>query len=186
MSGVLKLSRLGASQGAKLQSRSVDLNQSLPDWKTDDFTGRIQEDMSVRPISITSITVGIAIGTVSVASAQGSEFGRIEFMNSCASCHGPGGKGDGPAIKSLIKPPPDLTKLSETNKGVFPLARVYEVIDGTIPIITHGTRDMPVWGQAYRRSMASAPEGMSKEIAESLVRVKVLALIEYISTLQGK
>jgi hypothetical protein len=91
----------------------------------------------------------------------------------------------------LIKPPPDLTKLSERNGGVFPFSRVHEVIDGTIPVMTHGTRDMPVWGQVYRRNARSSQQGtgpsfLPNEIAEALVRVKMLALIEYISTLQGK
>jgi mono/diheme cytochrome c family protein len=145
----------------------------------------------MRAVSITAFIAMIAIASVSDARGQGPELGESEFMNSCASCHGPAGKGDGPVISSLIKPPPDLTKLSERNGGVFPFSRVHEVIDGTIPVMTHGTRDMPVWGQVYRRNARSSQQGtgpsfLPNEIAEALVRVKMLALIEYISTLQGK
>jgi mono/diheme cytochrome c family protein len=141
--------------------------------------------------SHTAYAACLAIVVAGVAHAQGPELGKNEFVNSCASCHGTAGKGDGPVIGSLIKPPPDLTKLSERNGGVFPFSRVYEVIDGTIPVMTHGTRDMPVWGQAYLRQARSSQQGtapsfLPNEIAEALVRVKMLALIEYISTLQGK
>ncbi len=145
----------------------------------------------MRATSITASTIGIAVAIAAAAHAQGPELGKNEFMNSCASCHGTAGKGDGPVISSLIKPPPDLTKLSEKNGGVFPFSRIYEVIDGTIPVMTHGTRDMPVWGQVYQRNARSSQQGtaptfLPNEIAEALVRVKMLALIEYISTLQGK
>jgi mono/diheme cytochrome c family protein len=118
--------------------------------------------------------------------AERSALGESEFINSCASCHGSTGKGDGPAIKSLIKPPPDLTKLSENNNGEFPFIRVYEVIDGRTQLLTHGARDMPVWGQIYRRSMSPTSDNMAKEVAESLVRIRILALIDYIATLQEK
>jgi hypothetical protein len=99
------------------------------------------------------------------------------------------GKGDGPVIRSLIKSPPDLTKLSEANHGVFAFSHVYDVIDGRIEVISHGTRDMPVWGEVYRREVGSQQNGMvsnflAKEVAGSIVRARILALIEYISTLQ--
>jgi hypothetical protein len=92
-------------------------------------------------------------------------------------------------VKSLIKPPTDLTRLSETNSGVFPFARVYDVIDGRFELATHGTRDMPVWGEVYKRSWAQGQNGTlpylaSKEVIESIVRVRILALIDYIFTLQ--
>jgi hypothetical protein len=66
------------------------------------------------------------------------------------------GKGDGPVAKSLSEPPTDLTKLSEGNKGVFPLSRIYEVIDGRIQVEIHGTREMPVWGETYTREVRVA------------------------------
>jgi mono/diheme cytochrome c family protein len=118
------------------------------------------------------------------ANAQGVEIGKAEYLRSCAACHGAMGKGDGYAVRALIKHPPDLTKLSEGNKGVFPFSRVYDAIDGRIDIIAHGTRDMPVWGEMYTRELSAglAP----KELTEAMLRIRVLALIEYISTLQGK
>jgi mono/diheme cytochrome c family protein len=122
--------------------------------------------------------------SVNPAHAQATEFGKDEYVRSCAACHGVTGKGDGPAAKSLIKPPTDLTKLSEANKGVFPISRVYDAIDGRIEVIAHGTRDMPVWGEIYTRELRYPGSMLPKEVTESMVRIRMLALIEYISTLQ--
>jgi hypothetical protein len=143
----------------------------------------------VRLGCVFSVAASMLIGTMGVTKAQGVEIGKFEYLNSCASCHGTTGKGDGPVVKSLIKPPTDLTRLSETNSGVFPFARVYDVIDGRFELATHGTRDMPVWGEVYKRSWAQGQNGTlpylaSKEVIESIVRVRILALIDYIFTLQ--
>ena len=130
-----------------------------------------------------------AIGMIDVALAQQDEsLGKAEFLRSCASCHGASGKGDGPVSKSLVKPPADLTRLSEKNNGVFPITRVYEVIDGRLQILIHGTRDMPVWGDTYMQGLVDPMSGgfTSKALAETLVRTRILMLVEYISTLQDK
>ena len=135
------------------------------------------------------IVAAAAIGTIDVAGAQQAEnLGRTEFLTSCASCHGEAGKGDGPVAKSLVKPPPDLTKLAEKNNGVFPVSRIYEVIDGRIQTLVHGTRDMPVWGSVYMQGLTNPTSGAytSKEMAEAIVRARILMLVEYISTLQAK
>src|SRR5262249_46962360 len=127
------------------------------------------------------------MGTLDVLYAQSEENpGRNEFLRSCASCHGVSGKGDGPVAKSLSSPPSDLTRLSEANNGVYPISRVHEVIDGRIERLVHGTRDMPVWGDRYMREMTSPESGgwVSKEWDEAIVRRRILALVEYISTLQ--
>jgi mono/diheme cytochrome c family protein len=136
-----------------------------------------------------SIAASSVVAVTGVAHAQGTEIGKYEYLNSCASCHGVTGKGDGPVVKSLIKPPANLTRLSDTNGGVFPFARVYDVIDGRLEVATHGTRDMPVWGDIYKRGSAQPQSGTlpylsSKEVVESIVRVRILALIDYIFTLQ--
>ena len=135
-----------------------------------------------------SVAVVAALSIMSPANAQGLEIGKNEYMRSCASCHGTTGKGDGYVVKALIKRPADLTKLSEVNKGVFPFSRIYDAIDGRIDVIAHGSREMPVWGEFYSREWTTGlpPALASKEIAESMLRVRILALIEYISTLQGK
>ncbi len=133
------------------------------------------------------IAASAMIGTIDVLHAQPEENpGRNEFLRSCAACHGVSGKGDGPVARSLSPPPSDLTRLSEANNGVFPVSRVHEVIDGRIESLIHGTRDMPVWGDRYMQEMISreSRDFVSKEWNEAIVRRRILALVEYISTLQ--
>jgi mono/diheme cytochrome c family protein len=142
-----------------------------------------------------AVRIGLLIaaaGTISfggAAYAQTSEFGKNGYVRSCASCHGTTGKGDGPAAKALKVPPADLTRLAKSNKGVFPILRVYHVIDGRIEVLTHGSRDMPVWGEVYKRELVHrvpAELNMPKEMSEAMIHERILALIEYISTLQEK
>ena len=114
--------------------------------------------------------------------------GKDEYMRSCQPCHGIGGRGDGPTAKHLAKPPSDLTGLSESNGGVFPFVRVFEVIDGRLDVALHGPREMPVWADRYKRDLLSRlpREDVSGEMADILARRRILQVIEYISTLQGK
>ena len=135
------------------------------------------------------IVAWAAVGFTSVACAQGGrEFSKQEFTKSCAPCHGVTGKGDGPIAKSLTKAPKDLTILSKKNGGVFPLANVYDVIDGRIQVMVHGPREMPVWGERYKRELKSraAREMLSDDLAELMVRARILMLTEYLYSLQEK
>ena len=115
------------------------------------------------------------------------DFGKREFQSHCSVCHGWEGKGDGPyAYAELLKTKmPDLTTLSKRNKGVFPLQRVYEVIDGTDALKAHGTREMPIWGTAYRAEIEEAYFDVPFN-PRAYVRLHILALIDYISRMQGK
>ena len=55
--------------------------------------------------------------------------GRADFKDNCASCHGAAGTGDGPVHSFLVKPPADLTTISQRHGGKFPQELVWEVID---------------------------------------------------------
>jgi mono/diheme cytochrome c family protein len=144
--------------------------------------------MQSRKTGMLVVAVTLAAG-VSAGQAQGIEVGKYEYRRSCATCHGPAGKGDGPVAASLKRAPADLTRLSQSNFGVFPFARVYDVIDGRFEVATHGKREMPVWGDAFQPDGGSGQfrlpsYDVSKEINESIVRARILALIDYIFTLQ--
>jgi mono/diheme cytochrome c family protein len=142
----------------------------------------------------TSIKTGLAAATLSVflstALAQTPttpqrvprDFGKVEFESACASCHGTNGKGNGPLVSLLRRSPPDLTLLAKNNQGVFPMNRLYEVIDGE-GVPAHGSREMPVWGRAYR--LMDAEYYFDTEYdAKALVRARILALLEYLNKLQ--
>ncbi len=115
------------------------------------------------------------------ALAQEMSYGQAEFLNSCASCHGEGGMGDGPLASVLTKPPADLTRLSDHNGGAFPYYRVFAVIDGRYLVPGHGERDMPVWGQQFIEEDAKVygPNG-----GELITTERIHELTSYIETLQ--
>ena len=133
--------------------------------------------------------MGLLAGYI-VLSAQTPDIGKREYMNSCAVCHGDGGKGDGPVSASLKIPPTDLTTLQKSNGGVFPFGRVYEIIDGRNAIASHGSRDMPVWGDRFKAYNAELSELALKFKTpidpEAFARDRILALIRYISGFQAK
>jgi mono/diheme cytochrome c family protein len=81
--------------------------------------------------------------------------GRALYVQHCVACHGPSGRGDGPAAQSLKTPPGDLTKLSQKEAG-FSIDRVMIWIDGEKASTAHGTREMPVWGREFRRQGGEA------------------------------
>lgn len=138
-------------------------------------------------------TLGLAVGLLAVSVMQTSamSLGEFEFRNSCAQCHGETGKGDGPVVEYLTESPSDLTALTRDNGGVFPVERMYEVIEGAADIGSHG-RDMPLWGNRYRERAAliadedaDFPFDPARD-TESYVQARILSLIEYLSTLQIK
>ncbi|MFX0544882.1 c-type cytochrome [Roseovarius sp. S1116L3] len=80
---------------------------------------------------------GIAAGFVALialaacmetASMPEAGEGRQLYVENCAQCHGPVGRGDGPWAKGMTPAPSDLTQLAEN--GVFPRTRVLSSIDG--------------------------------------------------------
>ena len=114
--------------------------------------------------------------------ARPTDFGKREFETNCASCHGVSGKGNGPLVELLRRSPPDLTLLAKNNQGVFPMNRLYQVVEG-VGVAAHGARDMPIWGRAYRIEDAQYYMDAPYD-PEALVRSRLLALLEYINRLQ--
>jgi mono/diheme cytochrome c family protein len=137
-----------------------------------------------------SIAIFVAISAADSATAQEKSlsYGKSEYIKSCQPCHGATGKGDGPMAKQMARSPSDLTKLSESNQGAFPLVRVYEAIDGRLDTTMHGKRDMPVWGEFYERDVTSrtSRDSLPKELSDAFGRRRILEVVEYVLTLQSK
>src|SRR5260370_34813208 len=77
--------------------------------------------------------------------------GKLQFRKYCAQCHGMDATGDGPVAAALKKKPANLTTLAKKNGGVFPEQEGRELIVGTKTPPSHGTREMPIWGFAFRK-----------------------------------
>jgi mono/diheme cytochrome c family protein len=101
--------------------------------------------------------------------------GAAMFRAYCAVCHGLDGRGGGPATEALKKRPADLTQLSRKNGGKFPVHHVDQMIQGADIEAAHGSRDMPIWGNVFRRLNDPA-----------LVKMRVDNLTSYLESLQRK
>ena len=107
----------------------------------------------------------------STSAASGPEM----FNTYCAVCHGKSGKGDGPAAASLKKVPSDLTQIAHRNGGKYPDLQVRQTLIEEVHG-AHGSSEMPVWGPVFK----------SIDMGDSLWRLRVQNLVEYIHTIQAK
>jgi mono/diheme cytochrome c family protein len=105
------------------------------------------------------------------------DLGAQLFRTHCATCHDTNARGNGPLADQLRRVPPDLTKYTARNGGVFPSERVNRIIDGR-DVPSHGDREMPVWGDAFR----SSRDGLT---AES-VKARIAAIVRYLQGIQER
>lgn len=113
------------------------------------------------------------------------DIGKREYDASCANCNGLHGKGGGSFAEMLQVSMPDLTTLSKKNGGVFPISRVYNMVDGREVVKAHGTREMPIWGKHLTFRAVPEYDDYRNE-PEEFVRARILAVIDYLYRLQAK
>ena len=147
-------------------------------------------NVGIAVVAIAAITI---VSAGQILAAEVVDPGKAEYHSSCAPCHGSDGKGTGPVSAVLKVPPPDLTVLAKKNKGVLPFSAVYEIIDGRKTVMAHGTRDMPIWGDRYapEPSKALIPRPSENILSlfydpEAVVRMRILAVIDYLNRIQEK
>lgn len=135
----------------------------------------MQRNRAMEAHSIKWSTIAITVMASGWHASAQDDVGKTQYQASCASCHGIDAKGDGPVSKELKTPAADLTVLAKNNNGVFPYDRIYQMIDGrNSTIASHGTREMPIWGYRFGPVHAHA------------FKARVLAVIDYLKTVQGK
>jgi hypothetical protein len=117
------------------------------------------------------------------ANADDPHMGIIEYEISCMPCHGVDGDGNGRLAHSLKTAPADLTWIAKSNGGEFPSAKIAEIIDGRAIVALHRSREMPVWGDRYRRAIEP---NEPPEAIERRARVQIAALVKYLATIQVK
>ena len=118
----------------------------------------------------------LAVGTSAVAAETDS--GKQLYIQYCSSCHGIAGRGNGPVSPYLKIKAPDLTLLKKNNKGIYPLSKVMSAIDGSRAVRAHGDREMPVWGEIFRK------EAEDTKYSELTALLKGKLIAEYVATLQ--
>jgi len=122
---------------------------------------------------------GLLIAGAHQACAQSPQvlaLGKAEFEFHCVVCHGSEGRGDGEMSKVLVKPPTNLTQLTQTNDGRFPFWQVYAIIGGAASVIGHQPFEMPGFWKRFH----------AEEKRDSLLsaEMRILVLTHYIESLQ--
>jgi len=104
--------------------------------------------------------------------------GASIFQNYCAPCHGLDGRGKGPVSATLKQEVPDLTKLSQKNRGKFPASHVRNTImfGADAPLPAHGSKEMPIWGPIFHEI----------EFDQDLGNVRLENVTKYLESMQRK
>ena len=110
-----------------------------------------------------------------------AQFGALTYQFYCETCHGAGGKGDGPAAAALTTRPADLTALAKSNEGTFPAERVTAAIDGRVEIVGHLDLAMPPWAALFAHEFEAFADGT---VVDALIERRIAHIVAYIETLQ--
>ena len=136
------------------------------------------------PLTALALLIAAPLNGVIAGDDDGEDpIGLTEYELACMSCHGLDGKGDGPTARTLATMPADLTRLAERNGGIFPTRAVFDMIDGRGVIPAHGKREMPIWGERYRRT---GDPGEDPAAVDGRARALIEALVVYIEAIQAK
>ena|SRR5579872_4396298 len=130
------------------------------------------------PLAVVAILSPIAAHNAGQSSPTAAiDEGQRLFAIHCSSCHGPSGHGDGIRSSALQVRPPDLAQIAARNGGKFVTARIERIIDGRDLMVAHGTMEMPVWGDAFKRR-----EGLT----EQEIRSRIEAIVRYLASIQAR
>jgi mono/diheme cytochrome c family protein len=152
----------------------------VPDVKENPKMIRIARPAAVIAVIATVAVLGGVAFFISCSPSQPQADGRELYVRYCASCHGTGGRGDGPASKAFRRRPSDLTRLRERYKGQYPVREVMAAIDGRSPVRAHGDSAMPVWGVVFEQEAEEKEARWPKRT--TLLQTRLIA--EYVLTLQ--
>ena len=117
------------------------------------------------------------IEKLQVRSRQPVDIGKNLFRAYCAVCHGVDARGAGPLVSELRRLPPSLTSYAVRNGGEFPNERLRAIIDGRT-VSSHGDREMPIWGEAFKRTR----DGLSEDAAKA----RIDAIVKYLEAIQER
>ena len=105
--------------------------------------------------------------------------GYAEYQQYCAVCHGVFADGQGLVVPILKKAPTNLRQLGARYGTPLPRQKLIPLIDGSEPILSHGSREMPIWGTRLY-------EGMPNPMPEFRQRGSILTILDYLDSIQEK
>jgi mono/diheme cytochrome c family protein len=141
--------------------------------------GLLRSLPTLTAVSVLLLRAAAGPAAQDVSRAIPSLAGQDLFTYYCATCHGNDARGNGPVASALRTPPPDLTRLTRRNGGIFPRLQVVQFIagGGTALRGTHGSDEMPVWGPIFK---------MLDPSDERLVLVRIESVVQYLESIQGE
>jgi hypothetical protein len=140
---------------------------------------------SLRLLPILGLALFISFGYTSLGYCtelqEAIAAGKVEYMRSCALCHGDVGKGNGVYASKLTVRPVNLTLLQQRNNGVFPSRKIFKTIEGRDDLKLHGPSAMPVWGDRFDYESVLYVDDRFKR---TFVRGRIFELILYLEEIQ--
>ena len=112
-----------------------------------------------------------------------AQAGNQDYESYCADRHGPGGKGNSPAVLTIpmSPPPPDLTQLAKKSGAKSPFDEVVDTIDGRKNIPSHERIHMPFLGPTLQRQGKEFTPASDAE-----VKRRIESIARYVESLQQK
>ena len=140
-------------------------------------------------ILIAALVVAV-VSSVAVASPQEKETatqtvkvfkGKVTYRIYCSNCHGDEGHGDGNLAELLSVKPSDLTAIARKNGGTFPTELITQLVDGRETVKGHGLKEMPVWGDAFQKSLQPS---WTEESDDERARRKIEEVVAFVESIQ--
>ena len=133
-----------------------------------------RENVRLRNLVAYLASIQLPLGSLTALPGPDPE-GSALYRDYCWSCHGPSARGNGSFSFALRTPAPNLRTLSARNGGVFPREATVRAITG-VGLPSHGSRDMPVYGELLRRLRPRDPGAGTR----------IDALVSYLEQIQDR
>jgi len=112
--------------------------------------------------ALVGASLGLATARLARAQPHEDPGARSLYIRYCADCHGPSGRGDGPAAGGLQPPPTDLTR------STLGRSELIGVIDGRRTVKGHGAPSMPAWSSIFSNQAGASGQRASEIRVEAL------------------
>jgi mono/diheme cytochrome c family protein len=148
---------------------------------------RAKISLALIAVSLVAVAAPLAVATAAEEESDTVKVfkGKVTFRIYCANCHGESGRGDGNLAEMLSVPPADLTGIARKNGGKFPTELIVKLVDGRETVKGHGLKEMPVWGDAFQKSLQPSWTEESDEERALRKIEEVVAFVESIQQLEA-
>ncbi len=115
--------------------------------------------------TLTALVIALAVGMLVHGMARGQDVakGKAVYQQYCASCHGTGGKGDGPAGAALNPKPRDLS--DKTYAQGLKDDYLFQITKNGGPVVKKSPL-MPAWGNTLKDDQIKDVVGYLRSLAK--------------------